>query len=490
MARTLHLTLLILFACARPVGAEEAEHGNDEEERVRAEARGRFDRGVELFNLGDHEAALAEFTRAYELLPAHVVLFNIGQVNAGLGDYPAAVVAYERFLSEGGDSVSDEQRQQVERLLETLRGRIGHIHVSVAGDVEATILLEGAEVGRSPLAEPLVVRSGAHRIEARAEGYLPATRDVTVAGGETVRIELELSSSVEAPGGIQVSVNVVDVTVSLDGEVVGTTPLREHISTQPGTHLIDVTRPGYDGLRREVNVVAGRVTRTSFELRPSDPIPNDVAGRLEVAVSEDDAEVLLDGYLFRDGTVPVGTHRLEIRREGFERWSELVEVDDSPLTRVVATLAPARARREQYLRRASGVRAGAYAALATAVASLAVAAGLFAWNGSRYDQWQATDESIRRNYDGVSSDGEDLFDLSDPDAVASLWRATIANNNLIDQIHTVARASWALVGIGSAAAVAATLMLVFGPRLSRYSRARSAATLVVGPRGGGLSIAW
>lgn len=480
----------VFFSWTLPVQAEDAEVEAGGDGDVRVEARGRFDRGVELFNLGDHEAALAEFTRAYELLPAYVVLFNIGQAQASLGDYPAAVAAYERFLSDGADAVDAEQRDRVERLLETLRSRIGRIDVSVEGGVEAMILLGGAEIGRAPFDEPLVVRSGSHTIEARADGYLSSIRDVTVAGGETVHVELELDSALRAPGGIQVEVNVIGVTVTLDGEMVGTTPLDETISTQPGPHVIEVTRRGYDELRREVDVVVGQVTPARFALRPSDPIPAEVAGNLEVEVSEDDAEVLLDGHLFRNGPVPVGTHRLEVRSDGFERWSELVEVDLSPLTPVVATLTPGRTLRERQHTRARRIHAGAYAALGTAVASLAVAAGLFVWNGSRYDQWESTNVEIRRNYSGVSADGEGVFDLTAPGVVARLWDDTVENNELIDSIQTIGSVSWAFIGVGCAAALAAILMLVLGPSPAREREARPASTLIAGPGGGAVRVVW
>src|SRR5262245_63109836 len=68
----------------------------------REEARDRFDRGLALFDRGEHRAALAEFTRAYELVPNAVVLYNIGLVHAKLGRPVQAVDALDKVIAEPG----------------------------------------------------------------------------------------------------------------------------------------------------------------------------------------------------------------------------------------------------------------------------------------------------------------------------------------------------------------------------------------------------
>src|SRR5450755_2596179 len=45
---------------------------------VKAEARERFDTGLHLFEKGENAGALAEFKRAYQLIPTPVVLYNMG----------------------------------------------------------------------------------------------------------------------------------------------------------------------------------------------------------------------------------------------------------------------------------------------------------------------------------------------------------------------------------------------------------------------------
>src|ERR1043166_1717810 len=50
-------------------------------------ARQQFAHGVELYRAGAYDAALAAFTRAYELAPTYRILYNLAQVQAQRQDY-------------------------------------------------------------------------------------------------------------------------------------------------------------------------------------------------------------------------------------------------------------------------------------------------------------------------------------------------------------------------------------------------------------------
>src|SRR5260370_7879175 len=64
------------------------------------EARDRFDRGLKLFNEGDNAAALAEFKRAYDLIPNPLVLFNIRLVYAAMNRPPEATHPLGKVISD------------------------------------------------------------------------------------------------------------------------------------------------------------------------------------------------------------------------------------------------------------------------------------------------------------------------------------------------------------------------------------------------------
>ncbi|MEJ7733722.1 MAG: PEGA domain-containing protein [Polyangiaceae bacterium] len=168
----------------------------------RDEAASRFRKGIELYNEGDNQAALAEFKRAYALAPNYAVLYNIGQVQFQMQDYPGALSAFERYLSEGGNRVPASRRAEVERDVAKLKSRVGFLDISASVD-GAEIAIDDTTVGKSPLAKPVMVSAGRHRITASRDGRVAATRIVEIASGDTVDVKLELpengSSAAPAP---------------------------------------------------------------------------------------------------------------------------------------------------------------------------------------------------------------------------------------------------------------------------------------------------
>jgi hypothetical protein len=164
------------------------------------EARARFQRGVELYKEGSLDAALAEFNKAYDLVPNYRVLYNMAQVQTERHDYVAALKLLERYLEEGGGEVTTERKEQVTKELSVLRGRVSELTVKT--ELEgAELLLDGVPAGTTPLKDAVLVNAGVRQVQLRKEGYEPSTQTLTVAGGEDLKIEFELKPlrAAEAP---------------------------------------------------------------------------------------------------------------------------------------------------------------------------------------------------------------------------------------------------------------------------------------------------
>src|SRR4051812_27015782 len=91
---------------------------------AKAEARERFDRGLGLFEKGENAAALAEFKRAYELIPNPVVLYNMGLVYAAMNRPVEAADALERYLAHAGEKVPPQQRQHATKVRDEQATRV------------------------------------------------------------------------------------------------------------------------------------------------------------------------------------------------------------------------------------------------------------------------------------------------------------------------------------------------------------------------------
>jgi hypothetical protein len=178
---------------AAPQGSPEARSKPTTQAAIN-EAQGRFRRGLELYEEGNLSAAVAELKRAYEIAPNYRVLYDIAQIDFELQNYPSALTWFEKYLNEGGPNVPETRRAQVEKEMAKLRTRIGTIEIAISV-ADAEISVDDAPVGKSPLALPVAVSTGRRRVSATKEGYATVTRQLEVAGGDHIRLVLELVST-------------------------------------------------------------------------------------------------------------------------------------------------------------------------------------------------------------------------------------------------------------------------------------------------------
>src|SRR5512141_2517800 len=80
------------------------------EETDAAEAAARFQRGVDMYREGGYEGALAEFRKAYQIIPSYRVLYNIAQAQYALHDFVGAHKSLMQYVNEGGSEISTERR--------------------------------------------------------------------------------------------------------------------------------------------------------------------------------------------------------------------------------------------------------------------------------------------------------------------------------------------------------------------------------------------
>ena len=184
--------------------------GGDDADSEKAAVR--FQRAVELYREGSYEGALAEFSKAYQVSPSYLVLYNIAQTQYALHDFVGAYKSLLQYMAEGGAEISADRRTQVDEMTVKLVGRIAHLQIStnVAG---ADIRVDDVSVGTSPLPGPVAVNVGTRKVSASKAGSPEAVRVLTVAGRENVKVEFEiavpaLASTNPAPGAMSPSASL------------------------------------------------------------------------------------------------------------------------------------------------------------------------------------------------------------------------------------------------------------------------------------------
>ncbi|HEY4186995.1 MAG TPA: PEGA domain-containing protein [Polyangia bacterium] len=345
MAHRSALAFLILFVVAGSTRATAAvpvpPTAAPVDATAKAEARERFDRGLGLFEKGENAAALAEFKRAFELIPNPVVLYNMGLVYAAMNRPVEATDALDRFLEGTKEKPASEQRRQAQKVRAEQAARIARLQVVT--DHPASVEVDGVEAGRTPLGEPLRLVSGAHTITALAPGYQPSRREVTLAGQVTETVTMALLPTETATAHLVITTPLPGATVWLNDKLVGTTPLPASVAVPPGEVRVELRRDGYRTASRSLHVDVGASAKVDLTL-DEDPAATS-KGRLRLALAASaSTEISVDGVprtAVSDGIpLPAGPHILRIQSAGFEAYGMSVQIDAGRDTMLAVTLTP------------------------------------------------------------------------------------------------------------------------------------------------------
>ena len=186
---------LALSAPSLPAAAQGAPAPTKEQQQ---EAGSRFKKGLDLYKDSDFQSALIQFRRAYELAPNYNVLYNIAQVNFQLQDFAGALDALQRYLADGGARIPASRKVEVLRDIEKLKGHVANLEItSVVGDADVTI--DDIPMGRTPLAKPLTINAGRHKVTVSRTGFTATTKMIEIASGESIKVPIDPVAQSAAP---------------------------------------------------------------------------------------------------------------------------------------------------------------------------------------------------------------------------------------------------------------------------------------------------
>jgi tetratricopeptide (TPR) repeat protein len=158
---------------------------------ARNQAQQHFQNGVTLMSNENWEGALVEFERSLELFPTRSALFNAANCLKAIHQYVDALHRFRAWQERYITAATPEEIAAVDAAVLELQEYLGLIVVitDVAG---AEVTVDGTAVGTTPLTGPLTVQVGRHVVTVTAEGYAPSQSEVSVAAGESARVEPEL----------------------------------------------------------------------------------------------------------------------------------------------------------------------------------------------------------------------------------------------------------------------------------------------------------
>ncbi|MCA9641564.1 MAG: PEGA domain-containing protein [Myxococcales bacterium] len=448
------------FALAVPeLGAQDA----------RTEARERFDRGLRLTDQGDVEGALAEFQRAYALVPHPRVLYNIGLVQASAGRMVEAFDALETVLKDP-TGLGPEQLEHARSMRERVLARIAYIRVEVNAD-DAEVELAGES--HKLTSKPLRVTSGRHFLTVSAPGRGAQRVSLSVAGGETRVVKVTLEAHQAAQALLRVNCTLPDAEVRVDGAVLGETPLPAPLSVQPGNHVVELTREGYVAVRRKIAFGSAVAAELDACPRVDTRALRRSGGRLDVRVREDNAVIWVDDEVIQSTSlvVPPGKHRLRVERAGFVSFEREVDVPRGGY-RVDVELIPDASYRRDYRDAALSQRTWGWVGVGGGAAIGVGAVAFLLWNrGQQQDAQRTFNQEAPRHessgdcWPGLSDLADDCKDL----------------NTLVDDIEAANGRfgyGWAALGLGVVAAGVGSYLLIAGDDPDRFEPGADSEFLV------------
>lgn len=383
-----------------------------------------FKRGVQSYKDGRYEDAIERFALAYQVSNDPRYLFNLGQAYAVRWRPVEALDAFERYLRDGRDLITKERRKLVEEAIAQQMARIAWLKLRVA-PTSATVKLDGKVLRKNQLAGPVTVASGEHLITVASAGYQPLEQVVTLKEQEQKPLDLTLTPNPPPPrlGQVAIECQIPDVSVFVDEHYAAKTPVGMNLLLTEGPHELRFQRVGYRVRQTAVDVRGSDLSHVPCEMSPEHPLEPMKAGTLTLLLNEPDAAISVDGKPAAvQTTLPSGAHMVEIHREGFLTWRQIVWLPAARENRVWVAL-QATPEHQRDLKSRAQVRRNWALGLGTGgVVAMLAAGGIYLWNDERHKEWQTYDARGARGElqtDEVKEANKLLISVKNFDAVTA-----------------------------------------------------------------------
>jgi hypothetical protein len=236
------------------------------------------------FNAGNYPAAVESFKAALAADPHPAIAFNLGRSYELLNRIPEALAQFRAVIAMNpGRAIRDAATAKVSELVGVLTEQ-GYDPITVTaeeyvprGSMEvvtepagANVYVDGRFVGVTPQSV-MRIDAGTHNVRIALDGYHPVTEVVRVSARSLtpLRHTLQPRTSLEeyravAPGTLSVVAPGRGMTVTLDGDRVGTTPL-DALRLAPGSYEVEISGAGWRPFRAEVEIRSGEDTQVSVQ---------------------------------------------------------------------------------------------------------------------------------------------------------------------------------------------------------------------------------
>lgn len=157
-----------------------------------------FQEGLRFVREKKWPEAEEKFLAAWAINPTYDVASNLGQTQIRLGKFREAASRLAFALKHWPLVGKKQPREWTAKRLGEARAEVGALTLRVSPG-GATVLVDGAAVGKAPLEDEVFVDPGEHTVEARLAGHVDGRQVVKVGKGEKLTVGLVLAAAAPPP---------------------------------------------------------------------------------------------------------------------------------------------------------------------------------------------------------------------------------------------------------------------------------------------------
>lgn len=277
----------------------------------------------------DWAKAAGAYEAANKAAPSSEALDGLANAHYQGGQLGDAFTEYSEWIEKYGGA-NAAKKKNAENRIKDIAGRTGAVQLNVS-EPGAAISVDDKPAGTSPLAGPLRLTPGAHKIKVTKDTFLPFEAPANVSLGGVVVLDAKLIAS-SAKGRIAVKEKTgKPLRILIDDVDVGEAPYTGDVD--PGQHSISARGTGLVAAPQKVTVESGKTVDVELTASSS-------SAPVKIGTSDGKGLIFLDGKLVGEGTfvaeIPSGIHKLKITREGYDPFEEdIAVVDKQALSRTV-----------------------------------------------------------------------------------------------------------------------------------------------------------
>lgn len=248
------------------------------DETSKAAALRRFDEGRALFEQNQFEKALEAFTTSLELLPSPNTRLYVARCHRALKHVGSAYTNFRLASREASDrlNATGEQRyratvQAADAEAAEIASRVPHLTIEVRDPLpaNASVKLDGNELGRTAWNSALELDPGNHVVSASAHRYAPFQANIAIAEAEQKSVRVVLDRLPTALLSLDFKTKPAGASVAIDGRPLDPARVEAPQELDPGVHTVTVRAPGYRDFDWRRALGNGSNTRVDVQMQAS-----------------------------------------------------------------------------------------------------------------------------------------------------------------------------------------------------------------------------